>query len=65
MISAESVVAINFDEEQDRPRIQQAMRVLVELKNAFAKVGCHTDTEQKALDSAVEILADVLNGNEF
>ena len=65
MILSDVCVRISYDEIEDGPRIDEAIKVLREIKSAFVKAGGFTENEEDDLDNAIDILVRVKEMEAF
>lgn len=62
MLQSELAVKITFDDTKDRPRLQDAINVLGEVRDALVKSGCDCNMARGYLLGAMEVLKTILDG---
>ena len=65
MILFDVCVRISYDEVIDGPRIDEAIKVLREIKSAFVRAGGFTAEEEDNLDNAIDVLVRVKEMEAF
>lgn len=61
MLQSELAVRVTFN-EADRPRLQEAIDVLNEIRDVLIKSGCDCNLEKDYLIGAAIVIKDILDG---